>query len=99
MIGRKEWRDRKNANQNVVNDLPSFIQIADALISGFYVTYEHAWSRGVVVGAWKDSRGQAWLLMWSFPCEYPPFKSGYEQANANGYVFTVRGSKADDFAM
>lgn len=71
----------------------TFKDIADAIVNGKYVEWKGPWSSGVVLGIASGDT----LTMQALPFRFKPFPSGFEQAIANGYKFTILGDSVKDF--
>lgn len=72
----------------------TFEAICEAISNGRYVTWKGRWSEGFVLAIDPPE----YLVMQSTNSEYKPFRSGFEQAIANDYVFSIRGNDDADWA-
>ena len=75
---------------------PTTLQIASAINNHGYVTWvsKHG-VRGYVIGI---SPSTEYLTMVPKDASQLPFRTGYEQAVRNGYVFEIRGREDTDWA-
>jgi hypothetical protein len=72
----------------------TFASIVEAINMGRYVIWEGQWSSGVVLAI----ESPECVVMQSENMGYKPFNSGFAQAQANGYEFSIKGESVEDFA-